>query len=121
MNQRRSYAMDVNSARTHICSVLVTALFVAHSQPTAHGEGDAPLIEYTGDGSDLQSVIDDAPAGSTVVCHRTNQLELSAPITITRPLTLKGLNARARAHRRKAVRKRKAPGARSRSEDAGRS
>ncbi|MCG8305740.1 MAG: hypothetical protein MI975_00015 [Cytophagales bacterium] len=52
----------------------------------------SPLI-YT-DGDHLQQVVDAAPPHATIICNRNKQLLISAPITIAKPLTLKGLNAR---------------------------
>ena len=53
-----------------------------------------PKIAYTGDGSDLQAVIDAAPLGATVICDAKRSLKISKAITIRRPLTLRGLHAR---------------------------
>jgi len=59
-----------------------------------HAQGEPPVINYAGDGSDLQRVIDDAPPKATVICDGKKQLEFAAPIVIRRAMTLKGLNAR---------------------------
>ena len=45
-------------------------------------------------GRDLQQVIDAAPPYSIVVCDRNQQLTISTPVVIRKPLTLRGLNAR---------------------------
>jgi hypothetical protein len=45
-------------------------------------------------GRDLQQVINDAPPHSTVLCDPKQQLTLSVPITIPKPLTLRNLKAR---------------------------
>jgi hypothetical protein len=55
-------------------------------------QNEAPATIYT-DGDDLQQVIDNAPHHSTVICNRNRQLVLSVPIIISKPLTLKGINA----------------------------
>ena len=55
---------------------------------------DPPKIAYTGDGSDLQAVIDAAPVGATVTCDAKRSLDISKSITIRRALTLSGLHAR---------------------------
>ncbi len=55
---------------------------------------DPSKIAYTGDGSDLQAVIDAAPVGATVTCDAKRSLEISKSITIRRALTLGGLHAR---------------------------
>jgi hypothetical protein len=51
------------------------------------------VIHYRGEG-DLQAVLDKAPPYSTVVCELDRHLEVTTPIRITRPLTLKGLKAK---------------------------
>jgi len=51
-------------------------------------------IRYSGHGETLQQVIDDAPPGATIVCDAERQIELSTALAITKPMTLKGLNAR---------------------------
>ncbi len=56
--------------------------------------GAAKVIRYTGDGSDLQKVINEAPAGATLIFDDKKQLEFSTPITINKALTVAGLNAR---------------------------
>ncbi len=56
--------------------------------------GAAKVIGYSGDGSDLQKVINEAPTGATLIFDGTKRLEFSAPITINKPLTVTGLNAR---------------------------
>jgi len=82
----------------HIAGV-VAALGAASAaeipNDSAAGAGkDAGVIRYVGDGSDLQQVIDDAPARATIRCDPGCQLELTAPVTLNKALTLKGLNAR---------------------------
>ncbi len=54
----------------------------------------AEVIRYAGDGSDLQKVINEAPAGATLMFDGKKQLVFSTPIEITKALTVKGLNAR---------------------------
>lgn len=54
----------------------------------------AQVIRYAGDGSDLQKVIDAAPAGATLIFDRKKQFVFSTPITIKKALTVKGFNAR---------------------------
>jgi len=56
--------------------------------------GPREATRYTGNGADLQHVIDTAKRGSTVVCDPEVQLELSEALLITKRMTLKGLNAR---------------------------
>ncbi|MDY0165775.1 MAG: hypothetical protein RBS80_04480 [Thermoguttaceae bacterium] len=57
-------------------------------------QADGPVIHYTGDGSDLQKVLDSAPAGATVVCDSKTQLVLRFTLVVAKPITLRGLNAR---------------------------
>jgi hypothetical protein len=54
---------------------------------------DAPRTIEVGE-RDLQRVIDAAPPHSTIVANRNDELEISRTITINKPLTLLGLNAR---------------------------
>lgn len=51
-------------------------------------------IEFSGNAVALQQVLDGAPENATIVCQGTEPIEISKSITITRPLTLKGLKAR---------------------------
>lgn len=51
-------------------------------------------IAFSGSPQSLQTTLNEAPAGSTVVCDRSSQLEISQSILIDKPLTLVGLNAR---------------------------
>jgi hypothetical protein len=46
------------------------------------------------DGRDLQKVIDEAPPSCVIRCDPNQQIVLSTPIQIRKPLTLSGLNAR---------------------------
>ena len=55
---------------------------------------DPPAITYTGDGSDLQEVIDAAPTGVTITFDAARCLEITKSITVRRSLALSGLNAR---------------------------
>ena len=65
------------------------------SQKTVDAKAaDLPRIAYTGDGGDLQAVIDAAPFGATVTCDAKRSLEISKAITIHRALTPGGLHAR---------------------------
>src|SRR5690349_9644107 len=53
----------------------------------------AKSVEYAGNGSDLQSVIDTVAQGTTVQCDVNRRVELFSPIIIRKAITLKGLNA----------------------------
>ncbi|NUM55660.1 MAG: hypothetical protein HUU46_18615 [Candidatus Hydrogenedentes bacterium] len=46
------------------------------------------------DNDDLQRVVDAAPPHSTVVCNSNRQRTLSAQVTIRKPITIQGINAR---------------------------
>jgi len=52
-----------------------------------------PQLIFTG-GNNLQHVIDSAPNHSTIICNSNRQLTVAVPITISKPLMLKGLNAK---------------------------
>jgi hypothetical protein len=75
--------------RLHL-TTLVLSLLCAGVAKAA----DPPKIAYTGDGSDLQAVIDAAPVGATITCDAKRSLEISKSITIRQALTLTGLHAR---------------------------
>jgi len=51
-------------------------------------------FKFLEDGGDLQKVIDAAQPNSIVICDRNKPLTLSVPITIRKPLTIRGINAR---------------------------
>ncbi len=72
----------------------VTKSTVAADSPAAVGSprAAAAAIIQVGD-RDLQQVLDDAPAGAIIVCDPNRQVTRTAPFTITRPVTLRGLNA----------------------------
>lgn len=57
------------------------------------GAGNAPQTIHVGE-QDLQQVIDAAPPHSTIVANRNREIEITRTITIDKPLTLVGLNAR---------------------------
>jgi len=71
------------------------ALVLAVLVPTvACGGEEQKVIRYAADGSDLQAVLDAAPAGATVVCDTDRPLTVTRTLVIRKPLTLKGLHAR---------------------------
>jgi hypothetical protein len=67
-----------------LSGIVVTTVSAAHPSQT---------IDYHGDGSDLEQTIDRAEPGSTIVCDPKRKMELSAPITIKKPIALKGFHA----------------------------
>jgi len=69
--------------------ILAVTLYLA----ALTGVGEAPRTIQVGD-QDLQQVIDDAAPHSTIVANRNRELEITRTITIDKPLTLVGLNAR---------------------------
>lgn len=71
-------------------AALLLAIFASYPVATAQAE----VIQYNGDGSDLQRVVDQAAEGDTVVCDASTTLTLRAPIVINKPLTLRRLTAR---------------------------
>lgn len=73
------------SRRTAACALLLLC---------APGLLAAAPIPYTGDGSDLQAVIDAAPAHAVIACDPGVELVLAGSIHIAQPLTLRGLRAR---------------------------
>ena len=75
--------------RLHVAALVLSLLCAGVA-----GAEDPPTIAYTGDGSDLQEVIDAAPFGATVTFDAQHCLEISKSITIRRPLTLGGRWAR---------------------------
>ena len=101
-----SHASDVrlpgsaDRAHRHACvltwpALLAAAALVALAAPSVSlAQTDARVVNYTGDGSDLQQVLDRAPANATVFCDSKKQLELGQALVVRKPLTLRGLNAR---------------------------
>jgi hypothetical protein len=69
--------------------ILAAALFLA----ALPGAGGAPQVIQVGE-QDLQQVIDAAPPHSTIVANRNQEIEIGRTITINKPLTLVGINAR---------------------------
>jgi hypothetical protein len=67
------------------------------------GLGGPPLagaeparVKFTGGTADLQALLDKVPAGGVVVCEQAEPLVVTKTLTITRPLTLRGLKANLR-------------------------
>ena len=60
---------------------------------TYNVQDEFPAVIYF-EGDNLQPVIDNAPDNSTIICNKNDELLVSIPIEINKPLTLKGLNAR---------------------------
>jgi len=70
-----------------ICAFLLSAC-------CCQAQGNTPAeVVYVGDRT-VQEAVDAAPPHSVVFCNPNQQLTLSSPVTITKPLTLRGLNAR---------------------------
>ena len=69
--------------------ILAAALFLT----ALSGAGGAPQTIQVGD-QDLQQVIDAAAPHSTIIANRNREIEITRAITIDKPLTLVGLNAR---------------------------
>jgi hypothetical protein len=76
--------------------VLVVATLAGTTASRARAEGPARAragVVHV-DGRDLQQVIDSAAPNATILCDPNQQLVLSAPVTISKPLTVRGLRAR---------------------------
>ena len=78
---------------------LVMVLLDSHfsvSQGTTRTDNvntEVPQLIYQA-GRDLQQVIDAAPPYSIVICDLNQQMMISSPVAIGKPLTLRGINAR---------------------------
>ena len=72
--------------------LVIAIVFTALLTPTAHSADRALIIELNN--RDLQQTIDAAPPHSTILCDPNHQLTIPTPITINKPLTLKGLCAK---------------------------
>ncbi len=81
--------MNTSKNRWGAVLVILAGATVVHA-----AAADPPAITYTGDGSDLQEVIDAAPSDATITFDAKRCLEISKSITVRRPLSLSGLNAR---------------------------
>jgi hypothetical protein len=83
--------------RGFACGFSVLALFLGFSRTAAStaAQTDDPAATVILVGSrNLQEVIQSAPSHSVLMCNRNLPVTLSTPITIDKPLTLRGLNAR---------------------------
>ncbi len=81
--------------RSHIGRIMVLGIWttsVALMGMPALAETGADLVQVNG--RDLQQVVDAAPSNAMVRCDPNQLLTLSVPLTIRKPLTLVGLNAR---------------------------
>ena len=81
--------MKTSTSRWGAVLAVLVGTSMVHAAAT-----DPPAITYTGDGSDLQEVIDAAPTGVTITFDAACCLEVSKSITVRRSLALSGLNAR---------------------------
>ncbi|MCF7848249.1 MAG: hypothetical protein K9M45_05305 [Kiritimatiellales bacterium] len=72
-------------------TLLATAAHAELRRPTTQ---DAATVPYTGDGSDLQRFLDEAPENAMIVCDASIVLTFRAPIIIRKVLTIRGLHAR---------------------------
>jgi hypothetical protein len=77
--------------RWHAVVILTTVCLAGCA---THSGGPTTSVKYSGEEGSLQQVIDTALPGTTVVCDTKKQLEITAPLTIKKAITLKGLNAR---------------------------
>lgn len=69
------------------------SLILVLSLGALSGVAEAPQTIHVGE-QDLQQVIDAAPPHSTVIANRNHEVEITQTVTIDRPITLVGLNAR---------------------------
>lgn len=83
--------MKYSALITTLCVLALTLL--STMPPNALALGDAPRIIMVGE-QDLQSVIDAAAPHSTIIANRNQEIEITRTITIDKPVTLVGLNAR---------------------------
>jgi hypothetical protein len=72
---------------------LVFASCALSAEDNRPAEAKPPEI-IQADGRDLQTVVDAAATNSVVICNRNHQFPLATPVTIRKPLTLQGINAR---------------------------
>ena len=75
----------------------VLGVFLGLSGATtwAAGQTDDPIATVIQVGNrNLQEVIQSAPPHSVLMCNRNRPVTLSTPVTIDKPLTLRGLNAK---------------------------
>jgi hypothetical protein len=75
----------------------VIATLVCALSTTAFGQTPAssiPQVIQIDKQTDIQPLIDAAPPHSTIIFNPNEQLVLSTPLVITKPLTLRGLNAK---------------------------
>lgn len=68
--------------------MIVSAGIISHASPAF------PEIINIRDGANIQQIIDAAPTNSIIQFNPNEQLVFSTPLKITKPLTLRGLNAR---------------------------
>jgi hypothetical protein len=54
---------------------------------------EPPVIQFTGGQADLQVLLDKVPQGAVVVCEGAEPLVVTRTLTISRPMTLRGLKA----------------------------
>jgi hypothetical protein len=72
---------------------LFAGLLTAVSGLPASGAESSSLKFTTGNTADLQALRDKAPPGAVVVCEQTAPLVVDKSLTITTPMTLRGLKA----------------------------
>lgn len=75
-------------------SLLCSAVVVAGESADAVPPAVPPQIFYAADSTNLQRTLDLAPPNSVIEFNPNQQLVLSTPLKVSKPLTLRGLNAK---------------------------
>jgi len=79
------YKLHAGISLSVLFAVLALACHVVHG---------AEVIQYRGDGSDLQQVLDETSEHAVIVCDASTMFTFSSPLMIHKALTLQGLHAR---------------------------
>lgn len=74
--------------------LLCTGSLLAGAQTNVSYGSNAPLVIQAAESPDLQKLLDEAPNNSVIQFNPNQQLVLSKPLRVTKPLTLRGLNAK---------------------------
>lgn len=89
MNKKHSLCVSI-----FLLLILISPILDAQSMKANSDEDSLASQVILLDGHDLQKTMNEAPAYSRIICDRKQELIISSPVLIRKPLTLEGLNAR---------------------------
>jgi len=87
------HGLVLGATQWNSTNVTVAKSRVGDSEVTAHAVG-MPILKFTSNETDLQALLDKAPNGAVLICEQKEPLTVTRSLTLARPITLRGLQAR---------------------------